>query len=675
MSAALLLAGLAALGLGAAADLVLGADRAWARPVPYLLAVGASGCLVAAGALSVLGAPRTVDLGGLLGVGHTSVRLDQLAGLFLTLVGGLGLAISAGFVSWVRTQGRVRGHGLGAGYLLLLGSVAVILVAGDAFLFLFGWEALTVSFYALASFTRRSSAQASASWATLGVGKSSGAFLLLGFLLLAGSSGSFTIAAWHGVGPGALHTAAYALVVIGFAAKAGLVPFQIWMPVGYPAAAGPARAAMAGLAVNVGFYGLWRFLGVLGPPPVSLVVVVLVAGGITALGGIAFAGVQSNLNRVIAYSSVENAGIILSAYGVALAGATVRSPGLVAVGLLAATLQTVAHGVAKSSLFLSSANIEARSGDAELAHLAGSGRSHPWSGTTFALGALTLAGLPPTIGFVSAWFVLEALMQQFRVHELALRLAMAGAGALVALSAGVAALTFVRLLAFAILGRSPAPRSTSGDGGLLGRVGLVGLGGSCLGLAAAGPYVIRFVARGLTPIVPSQVTRQALKSPWVLQPVFHEFSILSPSWLFVAMPMLLIVVLVATVGLSRGRFLRVRRVPAWQSATGGVADPSSYTPFGYANPLRHVLANVLGTRRERQTVEPPDPASDDGHTHVEYQTTVVEPVESYVYRPVRRLLLASSGLAKRLQSGRLGAYMAYMLIALVAVLAVAAALR
>ena len=675
MSAALVLAGLAALGLGAAADLVLGADRAWARPLPYLLAVGASGCLIAAGALSVVGAPRTVDLAGALGVGRTSVRLDGLAGLFLTLVGGLGLTISAGFVSWVRAEGRVRGHGMAAGYLLLLGSVAVILIAGDAFLFLFGWETLTVSFYVLAGFTRRSAAQASASWATLGVGKSSGAFLLLGFLLLADSNGSFTIAAWHGVGTGALHTVAYALIVTGFAAKAGLVPFQGWMPLGYPAAAGPARAAMAGLAVNVGFYGLWRFLGVLGPPPVWLVVVVLVAGGITALGGIAFAGVQSNLNRVIAYSSVENAGIILTAYGVAMAGATVRRPELVAVGLLAATLQTVAHGVAKSSLFLSAANIETSSGDAELAHLAGSGRSHPWSGATLALGALTLAGLPPTIGFVSAWFVLEALMQQFRLHELALRLAMAGAGALVALSAGVAALTFVRLLAFAVLGRSPDPRPTRRDSGTLGRVGLVGLGGACLGLAAAGPYVIRFIARGLTPIVPSSVTRQALKSQWVLQPVFHEFSILSPSWLFVAMPVLLIVVMAATVGLSRGRVLRVRRVPAWQSATGGVTGPSSYTPFGYANPLRHVLANVLGTRRERQTVRQPDPSPEDDSAHVEYQTTVVEPVERYVYRPARQLVLATSRLAKRLQSGRLGAYLAYMLVALVAVLAVASALR
>ena len=383
---------------------------------------------------------------------------------------------------------------------------------------------------------------------------------------------------------------------------------------------------------------------------------------------------QSNLNRVIAYSSVENAGIILTAYGVALAGATAGRSELVAVGLLAATLQTVAHGVAKSALFLSAANIEARSGDAELAHLAGSGRSHPWSGTTFALGALTLAGLPPTIGFVSAWFVLEALMQQFRLHELALRLAMAGAGALVALSAGVAALTFVRLLAFTILGR-PAGRSTGGDHGIFGRIGLVAIGGSCLGLAAAGPYLVRFVARGLTPIVPASVTRQALKSPWVLQPVFHEFSILSPSWLFVAMPVLLIAVVIATVGLSRGRALKVRRVPAWQSASGGVAGPSSYTPFGYANPLRHVLANVLGTRRELQVVEEPEPALDQDHAHVEYQTTVVEPIETYLYRPVRRLLLVISGLARRLQSGRLVAYIAYMLIALVAVLVVATALR
>ncbi|MGH9101972.1 MAG: proton-conducting transporter membrane subunit, partial [Acidimicrobiales bacterium] len=382
MAPDLLLAGLAIWALGAGFDLVLGAGRRWARPVPYLAGTAGSACVLAAGVVAVVGPGATVDLGNLLQLGRTAVRLDHLAGLFLTLTGILGVAVSSCLASWCRPQGRVRGHGQGAGYLLLLGAVSVVVVAGDVFTFLFAWESLSVAFYVLTGVQRRSERGATAAWVTLGASKVSGALLLLGFLLLAGRAGTFTIAAWSGIGDGVLHSVAYALLVAGFAAKVGMAPFQVWIPIGYPAAAGPTRAAMAGLAVNVGFYGLWRILGVLGAPPTWLVAVVLLLGGITALLGIAFAAVQSDLDRVIAYSSVENAGVIMVGYGVAMAGSALSLPSLTAVGLLAATLQVIAHGVAKSALFAAAADVEAARGTSALEGLSGAGRSRPASGVT-----------------------------------------------------------------------------------------------------------------------------------------------------------------------------------------------------------------------------------------------------------------------------------------------------
>jgi hypothetical protein len=227
-----------------------------------------------------------------------------------------------------------------------------------------------------------------------------------------------------------------------------------------------------------------------------------------------------------------------------------------------------------------------------------------------------------------------------------------------------------------------------GDYGWTGRAAVVVLAGCCLAIAAVTPLEVRVIAAGLSPDVPSALTMGALKSPWVLQPVFAGFSILSPSWLWLEMPVMLILVVLFTWAVSGRRLLRVRRVPAWRSATIGVEGADSYTAFGYANPTRRVLAGVLDTRSEVRQIMLEENGSDDGSgppdrpdpeetgqaAHLQYASDVIEIVEAYLYRPVLRAFMSVVAVAKRLQSGRLDAYLLYMLIALVAVIAVVTAL-
>jgi hydrogenase-4 component B len=191
------------------------------------------------------------------------------------------------------------------------------------------------------------------------------------------------------------------------------------------------------------------------------------------------------------------------------------------------------------------------------------------------------------------------------------------------------------------------------------------------------------IAAGLAPVLPSGAVAAALKSPWVLQPVFAGFSILSPSWLWIAMPTLLAVVTVASWLASGKRLLQVRRVPAWRSATAGVFGHDSYTAFGFANPTRRVLATVLHTRTEVTRLdagqdglaEQASRAAGTGAAHVGYSSDAIEVVEEYLYRPLRRPSRMLVRLAQRLQSGHLAAHLAYMLIALLAVLAVVTGLH
>ena len=687
---AALAAGLILIALAAAADLAAGPrGRAW-RAAPYLAGAVGSVSLAVAGAAALAGRAVTLGSGGLLGVVAVGARpgfsaipglaADQLSGLFLVIAFTAAAAVSLAFASWsIGPRGPAR-RGLGAGYALALGSVAVVLTARDAFTLLFAWESLTLAFWVLSGYRRAAPGRPAAALVTLAFGRISGAFLLAGLLLLVTRSGSLTLAGLAHVPAGPLRSTACVLLLAGFAVKVGLVPFQVWLPRGYAAAPGPARAIMAGVAVNVGFYGLWRTLAVLGPPPAAVTDVLLLLASVTAVLGIAHAAVQGSLQRVIAYSSVENTGLILAGFGVALVGAATGSRALMAAGLLAATLQVIAHTAAKSLLFVSSAGIQDAAGGDDLDDLRGSVRRTPWSGTGLAIGSLTLAGLPPTAGFVSEWFLLEALMQQFRVPGLADRLVLAVTGAAVALTAGFAGVTFVRLVGLVVLGR-PVREGTRGDGdpGPAGRAGIVALAVACLALAALAPLEIRMISAGLVPVLPSAAVTAALKSPWVLQPVFPGFSILSPSWLWIIMPALFVLVTLLAWIASGARLLRVRRVPAWRSATAGVSGRASYTAFAFANPARRVLAAVLHTRAEVTRLDASDDAHDGDHDaaapHVEYSSDVIEVTEEYFYRPFRRPFALAVRQAQRLQSGRLDAYLAYMLIALIAVLALVTGLH
>jgi hydrogenase-4 component B len=675
-------AGLILLAAAAAAGLVL-TRPGRARGAPYMLGAAGSACMAIAGGFALAG--RTVQLNVAEWLGNPipgqqalGLAVDRLSGMFLVTALGAAVPVSVAFASWAAKPDAAATRMLAEGYALALGATVVIMTGRDAFTFLFGWEALTAAFWLLAGASRKDPDRAGAARITVAFGKVSGAALLIGLLLLAAKSHSITLVSFAHAPGGAARTAALVLLLAGFAVKAGLVPFQVWMPRGYAAAPGPARAIMAGVCVNVAFYGMWRTLALLGRPPGWLAGILLVLGGFAALLGIAHAGVQNRLSRVIAYSSVENSGLIITGFGVALTGAAVGDQRLTAVGLLAATLQMVAHTAAKTLLFSSAAGLEAAAGSDDLEALRGTGRRAPWSSAGLAVGAITLAGLPPTAGFVSEWFLLESLMQQFRVTALGDRLTLALAGAAVALTAGFAGVTFVRLVGMVVLGPPGSRGSRSGEYGWAGRTAVVVLSVFPLAIAAVTPLEIRVIAAGLSPVVPGGLTMGALKSPWVLQPVFAGFSILSPSWLWIEIPVMLALVALVTLTLSGRRMVRVRRVPAWRSATIGVEGADAYTAFGYANPTRRVLASVLHTRAEVEELAPArngaTAGSAEGTPHLRYTSDVVEVVESWLYRPGARLFSAVVAAAKRLQSGRLDAYLLYMLIALVAIVAVVTAL-
>lgn len=641
----------------------------------WCTALVASAVLVVLGALAVSGERLTVDLGDELGT--SAITVDRLAGLFLIISFGAAIPVLLSAMS-SRIHGRAR---LPAGVAAVLFATAVAIVAGNLFVLLAGWEGLGFTFYVVVGFDRSRDGRARSSVLASVFSKLSGAALLLGALLLFAQTHNFALASFATVGEGAGRDIAWMLLVIGFGVKVGLVPVHLWLPPSYAAAPGPARAILAGVAVNVGFYGLWRTMDVLGAPPAWLACAVLIIAGVTALLGISHAAVHADLAYLVAWSSVENAGVILAGFGVAMVGEVVHSTSLIAVGLLAATAQVCAHALGKSLLFISTSAIEERYGTTNLDLLRGVVSRLPFSGAGLVVGALTLAGIPLTAGFASEWLILEALMQQFRVGNIALDLCLAIAGVLIALTIGIASIAFVRLIALTAFG-PPDRVAGFADSSARGterswthRTAVMALIFTCFAVAIAAPLEVRLIANGLMPVV-GNVTFSAVTKSVILQPVYGNFSALSPTLLWIVLPGYVLIIAVLAVILSSRRILRVRRVPVWTSGSPGVKGGHGYTSFAFANPIRKVLAAVLLTRsglREEEAAtggRMGEEAKEAKGVTLGYTVDVVDIVERYIYRPLIPMARWVVRTAKRLQSGRLDAYMAYMLVALLAVLAV-----
>jgi len=641
--------------------LVVGAVAALGTPRTAAL-ISAAGCvlLVIVGVDAAIGGARPVlDLGGWIGLGHSALRADGLAGIFLALTGLTGAGVSFAYA------GSPAGRGLTTLGATLILAVAVVIGADNAFLFFLAWEALTVCVYLIAS-AGRSRRDLVAGYLTGGLAKLGGAVLLAAFGLLYARTHTFSLQAWsHAALSPATRGVAFALCLACFATKIGVVPLQGGLPAGYGAAPRLGAASLS-VALCAGFYGLWRFeLNILGPLPVWCGDAMLILGAVTALSGIAYALTQDSLRRFLGYSTVEHAGVVLVGLGVALLGQSAHQPVLEAAGLLAATLHVCAHNLAKTLALITVDRVEQATGQTTLRPLGGLGRWLPLSALALGVSSLTLAAIPPLGGFVSEWFTFEALLQGFRMPTLLSRLLCALAAAALALTAGLGLLAFAKFYSSIFLGHARGPlravrEPTRWPGGL------VGLGVILLFLGAVAPWEIHAIGSAAQTLLGLDLARTTISHPLVLTPVFAGFSVLDPTWLSIVLP-IYAVLAGLVVRAARGRSVAgrpVRRAPVWVTGSGASPAAVQYTPAAYSNPMRVILKGPLGYVSRLVPVG----ADGDGAPRWRLDTSVVLAVDRLVYAPAAALALRAAGYVRALQSGRLSVYLLYVLVALIAAL-------
>ncbi len=587
------------------------------------------------------------------------VRRDALTSLFLFLLGITSAGISIFAAGYFR-----RGRGTSPGlmclqYHLFLASMGFVLLADDAYAFMVAWETMALSSYFLVTTEHGIAEIRRAGFLYLLIAHVGAIAILLSFGVMQGGSWQFTFAAMRRahLAP-TWAAAAFLLALFGFGAKAGLVPLHVWLPEAHPAAPSPVSALMSGVMLKTAVYGVLRVsFDLLGHPAWWWGSAALAIGLFSALYGVVFAAVQTDMKRLLAWSSIENLGIIFTGIGLAIVFQGVGMPALGALALIAALYHSLNHAFIKSLLFLGTGSVLHSTGERNLGRLGGLIHRMPWVAWLTLIGALAMSGLPPLNGFVSEWLLLQSFLFAQDVPRSFISMMLPMGAAVVALSAALAAYVMVKFFGVIFLGqpREPALRRAR-DAGVLERIGLAWLAVGCLVLGFLPTRIISALR-----VVVAQLSGASLPSVaapwWLLVPVPDRAASYSAPVFFIALTAVVALTLFA-VRLFYHR--RARRADAWDCGFGSLNARMQDTAEGFGQPIRHIFGGLLAVRREL-------PSPFDRAPH--YRVIVGDRLWQGLYLPLAILVQRIADAFAWLQQGRIATYLLYSFVTLVVLLA------
>ena len=630
---ALIYGAAAAWGVAALMVLAGGASRPGIRACCVLSGLGGAAAL-AGGVSSLLsGNSRVVTAGGSVVVGTLQLQATSLAGVFVALLGLVAVATAA-FAPRYHEPGQATGLYLAVYNLALLASLAV-LAAGGVVTFLVAWESMALLCYLL--ILRRPGRPEVAGGAFWFLALSETGFVLIvaAFVILAARTHTMQldlIAARAHLVPGAWRDTAYLLALAGFGFKAGLVPLHVWLPEAHPVAPADGSAFLSGLVVKLGVYGIALFAFRLLPAgPAWRGILTMAAGAITAAIGILYALNERDIKRFLAYSTIENIGIIVTAFGAAMTFWAYGQHLLWAFLLLAGLYHVANHGSYKTLLFLEAGVVEHSTGTGDMDRLGGLVHRLPRTAVISLVGTLGIAALPPLNGFVSEWLIFQGLFQGFRIPSHLVGILIVGAGAALGLTAGLAVNAFIRAYGIPFLGmpRTRAAAQASEHGQPVAGPGLLAV--ACVALAVGAPLVLLALSRAVRTVTGVPLRPVLLPGNLTVLPAHTDFSAFSPTYLAVFLVAVTVVpLLIYLAGRPRAGSVTV---PVWDGGMVAFKPRMQYSAMTFSAPTR-VTFDALYRPSVSMHRASDDPAGRSGPVH--YETEVTPIFQRYLYRPVIR---------------------------------------
>ncbi len=586
------------------------------------------------------------------------LRLDSLSAFFLVLLGAVGAGISVYSVGYFRSSEGTAPGLMCLQYHVFLAAMALVLLADDAYLFMVAWETMALASFFLVTTEHRIPEIRRAGFLYLLVAHIGAIGILLCFGVLQGGNGDYTFGNMRSVVLGGTWpTIAFFLALFGFGAKAGLLPLHIWLPEAHPAAPSPVSALMSGVMLKTAIYGMLRItFDLLNGQLWWWGVIALALGLATALFGVIFAAVQIDMKRLLAYSSIENIGLIVAGIGLTILFKAYGKTLFAAITLSAVLYHALNHAFFKSLLFLATGSVLHATRERSLGKLGGLIHRMPWVAWLALVGTLSIAGLPPLNGFVSEWLLLQAFLFTPSLPQSFINMLVPVAAAAVVLAAALGAYVMVKFYGVIFLGRPREPNlAYAHDAGIFERIGMSWLALGCVVLGLFPVHVIAVLDRINAMLIGSTVGHQGAHW-WLLAPINPDRSSYSPAILLVV----IVAVVVLTIYVVRRAYHgRLRRGPAWDCGYPLQTPRMQDTAEGFGQPIRQVFEPFFRLERTLPTPFDEKPV---------YKVTAEDHLWYWLYLPVARGAEFVARLVGRIQQGRIAAYLMYSFITLLALL-------
>jgi formate hydrogenlyase subunit 3/multisubunit Na+/H+ antiporter MnhD subunit len=589
------------------------------------------------------------------------LRLDALSAFFLLVIGGASAGISVFAAGYFR-----RGEGTPPGllcleYHLFLAAMAGVVLADDAYAFMVTWEAMALSSFFLVTANHRIPEIRRAGYLYLLIAHIGAIGILMCFGVLQANTGDYTFANMRAQSLSPFWgSVAFGLAVFGFGAKAGLLPLHVWLPEAHPAAPSPVSALMSGVMLKTAVYGVLRVLFDLMHMQLWWWGAALLALGLaTALFGVVFAAVQVDMKRLLAYSSIENIGLLFAGIGLTVIFAAYGLRTFAALALTASLYHVATHALFKSLLFLGTGSVLHATAERNLGRLGGLLRTMPWVGWATLVGVLASAGLPPLGGFVSEWLLLQSFLFTPGLPDPVLNMLIPVVAALIALVAALAGYTMVKFYGVIFLGQPREEKLVRAhDAGPWERVGMGWLVIGCVGLGLAPAAFIGAIDPVARQLGFDGLADMSAASGLLLVPMSIERASYGPAIFLLGVAASCAL---ATLLVRRLYHGRLRRAPAWDCGYPWQTARMQDTAEGFGQPIRQIFEPFF--RMQRELPSPFD-------THPRYRVTVEDHAWHWIYVPIADAVARLARWVGLLQQGRIAIYLLYSFVTLIAMLLV-----